>query len=153
MNVSHDPKLSPDRWRRLHDRLLWLQDRRSSVSGDSAVENGLESNPHPVTEPDELTMLDRQISDLQCLLARGAPTRPEGSQCGTVGAGSRVTLQWDDGEQEVYVIVGPTEVDPRAGRISYSSPLGQSLIGRSSGDRVEVDTPLGRRWLQVLKVE
>jgi transcription elongation factor GreA len=51
------------------------------------------------------------------------------------------------GDERVYTIVGASEADISAGRISYLAPLAQALMGRTEGDEVEVPTPGGRvRW-------
>ena len=67
--------------------------------------------------------------------------------------GATVTLL-DDGEKPVkYQIVGQTEADAKTGRISYNSPLGRALIGRSVDDEVEVSVPAGDRYFVVSKIE
>jgi transcription elongation GreA/GreB family factor len=60
-----------------------------------------------------------------------------------VRVGSTVTVEEDDGIQSTFAIVGSTEADPAAGRISNVSPVGRALIGRSAGDLVVVTTPRG----------
>jgi transcription elongation factor GreA len=60
----------------------------------------------------------------------------------------------DENDNKVkYQIVGETEADARIGRISYNSPLGRALIGRSVGDEVEVTTPSGDRYYAIEKIE
>jgi len=49
--------------------------------------------------------------------------------------------------------VGDLEADFAKGRISISSPLARALIGKTSGDTVEVNTPSGGRSYEVMKVE
>lgn len=49
--------------------------------------------------------------------------------------------------------MGQTEADAKIGRISYNSPLGRALIGRSVNDDVEVSTPSGERYYSVAKIE
>jgi transcription elongation factor GreA len=51
-----------------------------------------------------------------------------------------------------YQIVGDDEADIKKGKISISSPIARALIGRSAGDRVEVQTPGGVRKYEVLEV-
>jgi transcription elongation factor GreA len=64
----------------------------------------------------------------------------------TVGLGSRVELEdLDEGGKTEYEIVVPEEVDGSQNRISLSSPLGRSLIGRAQDDDIEVQTPKGKR--------
>ncbi len=54
-----------------------------------------------------------------------------------VELGSFVALIMN-GLQKTYEIVGPTETDPAAGRISHLSPLGEQLIGHLKGDKIRL---------------
>ena len=51
-----------------------------------------------------------------------------------VAFGSTVTFRRDDGRVQTYHIVGEDEADPKAGSISYVSPVARSLIGKAVGD-------------------
>lgn len=67
--------------------------------------------------------------------------------------GATVTLVDEDTDEEkVYQIVGDFEADVRAGRISISSPIARSLIGKTVGDTVEVNSPGGGKSYEILKV-
>lgn len=59
--------------------------------------------------------------------------------------GAWVELEDEDGEHVTYRLVGPDEVDVRAGWISVESPIGQALLGRSVGEEVTVHRPRGAR--------
>ena len=48
----------------------------------------------------------------------------------------------EDAEQE-FSIVGSTEADPFANKISDDSPLGKALIGSREGDTITVEAPVG----------
>jgi len=64
-----------------------------------------------------------------------------------VNLGSTVTVINHKGEREHYTIVGSAEADPKAGRISNESPVGQALLGKGVGDEVQVHAPAGTlRW-------
>ena len=52
-----------------------------------------------------------------------------------------------------YKIVGEVEADFKSGKISIQSPLARSLIGKSTGDSVEVNTPGGGKYYEILKVQ
>ena len=52
--------------------------------------------------------------------------------------GHRVVVQLDDGEKRSFKLVGEDEGDPAQGLIPYVAPLGQALMGKSLGDKVEV---------------
>lgn len=65
------------------------------------------------------------------------------------------TLELEDvesGQKVRYQIVGDDEADIKAGRISFNSPVARALIGKFSGDVVEVQTPGGVREYEILDV-
>lgn len=53
-----------------------------------------------------------------------------------VAFGSTVTFRRDDGRVQKYDIVGEDEADPKAGSISFVSPVARSLMGKAVGDVV-----------------
>src|SRR5574344_924807 len=54
-----------------------------------------------------------------------------------VGLGNKVTLEYvKDKETDVYYIVGSTESDPFANKISNESPIAQAIIGKKKNDVV-----------------
>ena len=53
-----------------------------------------------------------------------------------VAFGSTVTFSRDDGRVQTYRIVGEDEADPKAGSISYVSPVAKILLGKAVGDVV-----------------
>ena len=54
----------------------------------------------------------------------------------SVAFGSTVTFRRDDGRVQKYHIVGEDEADPKAGSISFVSPVARLLIGKAVGDVV-----------------
>ena len=56
----------------------------------------------------------------------------------TVAFGSTVTFKRDDGRIQKYRIVGEDEADPKAGSISFVSPVARLLTGKSVGDAVDL---------------
>ncbi|MDO8324603.1 MAG: transcription elongation factor GreA [Phenylobacterium sp.] len=52
-----------------------------------------------------------------------------------------------------YQIVGEHEADVKQGRISITSPIARAMIGKESGDLVEVRSPGGLNAYEVTKVE
>jgi transcription elongation factor GreA len=69
-----------------------------------------------------------------------------------VRIGSKVTVVDDENETAVYSIVGSAEANPRQGRISNESPVGQALLGRKVGDSVEVVVPVGTLRYQITEI-
>jgi len=53
-----------------------------------------------------------------------------------VAFGSTVTFRRDDGRVQKYRIAGEDEADPKAGSISFVSPVARILMGKAVGDVV-----------------
>ncbi len=67
--------------------------------------------------------------------------------------GCTVTVENEEGEEKVYSIVGVDEIDLPKGRISWVSPIGKALLGRSEGDQISFKTPGGVEELEIVQVE
>lgn len=61
----------------------------------------------------------------------------------TIMIGSHVKIKDEDGEIDEYDITGSTEADPLNGKISNESPVGAALIGKKTGDCVDITLPNG----------
>lgn len=62
----------------------------------------------------------------------------------TVQIGNTVKLHDIEFDEDVeYTIVGSTEVDLTANRVSNESPIGKALIGAKKGQTIGVETPDG----------
>lgn len=66
--------------------------------------------------------------------------------------GTAEVLDLSSGNTHTWTIVGATEADLGKGRLSAESPVGAALIGRASGEEVEVQTPRGPRTYRVEKL-
>ena len=68
--------------------------------------------------------------------------------------GSIVTVEdADSGEESTYHLVFVEEVERGTPTISISSPIGQALLNRSAGDEVSVQTPSGKRTMEVVELQ
>ena len=99
----------------------------------------------------EQAMIEGEILEIEEKLKHAVVIK--GAKKGTVSLGSKVEV-YDRGYDEncVYEIVGTTEADLDAGRISNESPIGNALLGRKAGDMVEVAVPEGTAVLEIRKV-
>jgi transcription elongation factor GreA len=71
----------------------------------------------------------------------------------TIKFGATVTLIDEDTDQEkAFQIVGESEADVKAGKVSITSPTARALIGKKVGDSVEVNTPGGGKSYEILQV-
>lgn len=70
-----------------------------------------------------------------------------------IGLGSQVTIQKDGDKQDrTYTIVGSEEANIHEHKLSYLSPLGEALLGKSKGDTFSFETPAGKQTYKVIKV-
>lgn len=78
------------------------------------------------------------LRDARYLAARvrTAQVMPDPTSADTVAFGSTVTFRRDDGRVQKYRIVGEDEADPKAGSISFASPVARCLMGKAVGDVV-----------------
>lgn len=73
---------------------------------------------------------------------------------GKVIFGATVTLFNEATEEEVkYQIVGEDEADIKAYKISNTSPIARSVIGKEEGDEVDVNTPNGVVRYEIVEVK
>lgn len=73
---------------------------------------------------------------------------------GRANVGSTVKLlNLDKDSEQVFTLVSPAEVDPRAGKISLESPIGVALRNKIEGEVVTVTAPSGEMRFRVLEVE
>jgi transcription elongation factor GreA len=97
----------------------------------------------------EQSFLEGRILELEHLVRTAAVI-----QAGTGGAISlgSVVVYEVDGKRDQLSIVGSTESDPSAGRISAVSPVGKALLGHRAGDDVVVSTPGAQIHYRIVEV-
>ncbi len=99
-------------------------------------------------------LCEGRIAELKGKLARAEIIRMEELEpSDRVVFGTTVELEDQETEETVtYRIVGVDEADVSRGMISFSSPIGRALIGRSVDEEVRVVTPGGTRSFVVVDV-
>ena len=122
--------------------------------GEARERGDLSENADYHAAKEALAMLDAKINDRRSKLARATIVDLSKAPDGKVSFGARVTVRdLDDGEEEVYALVGAGEADARRNMILTTSPVGQALIGREVGDEVEVPAPSGTIRLRIEAIE
>ncbi|HZR03252.1 MAG TPA: transcription elongation factor GreA [Burkholderiales bacterium] len=100
------------------------------------------------------SFLEGRIAELERKLANAQIIEPGQLDAdGRCVFGATVELEdADSGEVVTYQIVGEDEADIKRGKVSFTSPIGRALIGKSSGDVAEVQAPGGIRSYEILDV-
>jgi transcription elongation factor GreA len=118
----------------------------------SAIQMGdLSENADYHKAKEDQAFLEGRIQEIEAVLRTAIVV--EKVQSDVVIVGSRVTVQEDNYDPEVYYVVGAKEADPRNSKISNESPIGRALMDHKSGDVVEAETPDGKIRFKILKVE
>ncbi len=102
---------------------------------------------------DAQALNEGRIADLEDKLSRAEVIDVSKLSGNTIKFGATVTLVDEDtDEKKTYQIVGESEADVKAGRVSITSPTARALIGKKIGDSVEVNTPGGGKSYEILNV-
>lgn len=100
----------------------------------------------------QLAFIDGRISELEEVINRSVLIDKGHGKCQEVKLGCKVTV---DGKKDKHVfhLVGEWEADPATKKISQKSPLGQSLLGKKVGEKVEVEAPAGKIVYTITKID
>ncbi len=142
-------------YEKLHADLKRLKEERPEIVDaieEARAHGDLSENAEYHAAKERQGQIEASIADIEDKLARAQIIDPTELSGDKVIFGATVTLLDEDEKKITYQIVGQTEADAKTGRISYNSPLGRALIGRSVGDEVEVTVPAGDRWYEVSKI-
>jgi len=102
---------------------------------------------------DEQGKVEKRIADIEAMLANIRVVDDSDVKTDTAGVGSHAKLLYvEDGEEAEYVIVGPTEADPLAGKISDDSPVGSAILGKKAGAEFIVETPGGNITIRIISI-
>lgn len=119
----------------------------------SAIQMGdLSENADYHKAKEDQGFLEGRIQEIDAIL-RNSVIIEKTKSTGVVTIGSQVTIQEESFDPESYHLVGPTEADPRQGRISYESPIGHALMDKKVGDVAEAETPGGKIKFKIIKIE
>ena len=97
--------------------------------------------------------VEASISEIEDKIGRAQIIDPSTLSGDKIVFGATVSLMDENDKPVRYQLVGETEADAKAGRISYNSPLGRVLIGRIVDDEIEVTVPSGDKYYLVSKIE
>ena len=136
-------------------RQLKLVERPSNIDAieEARAHGDLSENAEYHAAKERQGQIEMQIADIEDRLSRAMVIDPTTLSGDKVVFGATVRLVDENDKAIVYQIVGETEADAKIGRISYNSPLGRALIGRSVGDEVEFSAPSGDRYFEIAAVE
>ena len=160
MPNSNRFKMSQDRLEALKKELEYLETVREKEVAEQIKEarsfGDLSENSEYDEAKTEQGKLYSKIAELKVLIenAEIVDNIDHDAPKDTVTLSSVVRVRdVDDDFEETYEIVGSQEANPKAGRISDDSPVGQGLIGHRAGETVVIHAPMGELKFEILSVE
>ena len=102
---------------------------------------------------DRQSFIEGRVSELEDKVARAEVIDVSKLSGKTVKFRAKVSMNDEDTEEKLtYQIVGQDEADVKQGRLAITSPLARALIGKATGDSVEVNTPKGEKAYEITRV-
>src|SRR6476619_3109005 len=143
--------------RKLSDELrrLKIEERPAIVEAieDARAHGDLSENAEYHAAKERQGQVEATIADLEDRISRAMVIDPTTLSGDKVVFGATVHLLDENDNKIKYQVVGETEADAKAGRISYAAPLGRALIGRQVGEEVEFSAPSGDKYYEIKKIQ
>ncbi|WP_336786680.1 transcription elongation factor GreA [Paenibacillus sp. MMO-177] len=148
--------LTPEGLKKLEDELEELKTvKRSELAHrlKVAISYGdLKENSEYHSAKDDQAFMETRIAQLEKMLKTARVSNSKDTT--KVGVGSIVVLNDIEVSEKIeYRLVGPAEADVFENKISYESPMGQALMGKSVGDVISVDAPIGVIKYELLEIK
>jgi transcription elongation factor GreA len=125
----------------------------SAAIGEARAHGDLSENAEYHAVRERAGFIEGRISELEAKLGNAQVIDPKLVDAdGRCVFGATVDLQDETGEKATWQIVGEDEADIKKSRISVSSPMARALIGKESGEVVEVQTPGGVKRYEIIDV-
>ena len=122
---------------------------------EARAHGDLSENAEYEAAKEKQAFVEGRIRELEYKLSAAEIIDPKSLHAeGKILFGATVTIEnLETGEQVTYQIVGEDEANLNHNKISVHSPIARSLIGKETGDIVELETPSGSKELEILKIE
>ncbi|MDC0681813.1 MULTISPECIES: transcription elongation factor GreB [Sorangium] len=154
--MSDPAYITPSGARRLSEELARLRSverpRIVQEVADAAAQGDRSENAEYIYGKKKLREIDRRMHYLTKRLEKAVVVDPSEQRGDKVFFGATVEIEDEDGARRTYQIVGEDEIDSAAGRISWRSPVGRSLLGKRAGDVITVRRPAGEAEMELISV-
>jgi transcription elongation factor GreA len=121
---------------------------------EARAHGDLKENAEYHAAKEKQSFIEGRIMELEAIISRAEVIDVAAMSGEHIRFGATVTVVDEESEEELtYQLVSDHEADINRGLISISAPIGRALIGKKKGVSVEVATPKGARFYEVLEVE
>ena len=150
--------ITPEGFSRLEGEVTTLKtkDRPAVIKAiaEARAHGDLSENAEYHAAKEKQGFLEAKIAALEAWLSRAEVVDIRKLSGDQVVFGTTVTLEDEEtGKKSVFRIISDYEANMQLGHISINSPVAKALLGRVSGNDVEVATPGGTKYYRILKVE
>lgn len=158
MTKHHNEKnyITPKGFKRLQEELSHLlKTERPEITKTIAwaASNGDRSeNADYIYGKKRLREIDKRIRFLTQRIEAAVVIDPPSVKASKVQFGATVEIEDEVGESRTISVVGIDEINTEKGLLSWRSPIGSALIGKSVGDTIEVHTPKGMCTFEVIEI-
>ena len=140
------------------NELKYLQDveipDNSREIGEAMEKGDLRENAEYKFALEKQEFLKQQVKQLSESLNRAQILKFEEIKTNAVSVGTMITLNsLEEDKTEKFTILGPWESEPSKKVISYTSPLGETLLNKTVGDVVSLGTAKKKKQYKILKIE
>lgn len=151
-------KITKNGYEELKEKLNHLLNvERPAVSkaiGEAIELGDLSENAEYSSAKDKQVVIENSIANLSDLLSRADVVDITKMSGNVIDFGATVELVDEDTDRKVtYQLVSEVESNLENGKISMESPVGRALIGKSKNDEIEIKTPSGTKFYEVIDVE
>lgn len=129
--------------------LAALQDRLHKICAE-LIES--RANKDDITTHLAVAVAERDTRFVEERIRRAILIDPRTHPPGVIAFGATIEVIDEDGESQIYRIVGEDEADPTRGLITLFSPLGRALIGAKVRDVVVWERPKGQVELEIAAI-
>lgn len=149
--------MTPEGKKRLEKELSYLKNiKQKEINDEIKHLRGFCDFSEDMTFKEKLnqqSLLSKKIMSLENKLLNAEIVSMKDKDISTVGLYTIVTfLNLKSKEKETYEIVGDTDADPLNNKISSSSPIGKSLLGKKVNDEISVKTPGELLKIKILNI-
>lgn len=118
---------------------------------EARAQGDLSENSEYDAARNEQALVESKIAELEKMVENAVVIKEVDTD--KVSIGTSVKIEYvDDGETEIYMVVGSKEADPFENKISNESPIAQAIMGKKIGDVVSVASPNGQYSVKILEI-
>ena len=149
--------LTPNGYQKLQEELnrLLKVDRPNTIQAitEARAHGDLSENAEYHAAKERQSFIEGRIQELKTKIALADIIDPSKINQSTIAFGAKVKVLDITTDKELnFILVGPEEADVKNGKISISSPVGKSLLGKEVGDTATIKAPAKTMEYEILEI-